>query len=28
MVLIPGMNHFLPWKKYALVKEKILEHLQ
>lgn len=28
MVLIPGMNHFLPWKKYPLVKEKILEHLQ
>ena len=27
IIRIPGMNHFLPWKQYPLVKEKILEHL-
>jgi len=28
IIRIPGMNHFLPWKQYRLVKEKILEHLR
>ena len=28
IIRIPGMNHFLPWKQYPLVKEKILEHLR
>ncbi|MEO6459994.1 MAG: alpha/beta hydrolase, partial [Bdellovibrionota bacterium] len=27
VVLIPKMNHFLPWKQYSLVKEEILKHL-
>lgn len=27
IIRIPGMNHFLPWKQYPLVKAKILEHL-
>ena len=28
IIRIPGMNHFLPWKQYPLVKAKILEHLK
>jgi pimeloyl-ACP methyl ester carboxylesterase len=28
IIRIPGMNHFLPWKQYPLVKVKILEHLK
>ena len=28
IVLIPEMNHFLPWMRYAKVKAVILEHLQ
>ena len=28
IIRIPGMNHFLPWKQYDLVKRVILEHLQ
>jgi pimeloyl-ACP methyl ester carboxylesterase len=28
IIRIPGMNHFLPWKQYSLVKKTILEHLQ
>lgn len=28
MVRIEKMNHFLPWKQYALVKAEILKHLQ
>ncbi len=27
IIRIPGMNHFLPWKQYPLVKKTILEHL-
>jgi pimeloyl-ACP methyl ester carboxylesterase len=26
IIRLPGMNHFLPWKKYDLVKSKILQH--
>lgn len=27
VIRIPGMNHFLPWKQFSLVKEVILSHL-
>ncbi len=28
IIRLPGMNHFLPWKQFALVKKEILRHLQ
>lgn len=27
IIRLPGMNHFLPWKKYDLVKATVIEHL-
>ena len=28
IIRLPDMNHFLPWKQYELVKEKIVKHLE
>jgi pimeloyl-ACP methyl ester carboxylesterase len=28
IIRIPGMNHFLPWRQYDLVKSEIIKHLK